>query len=157
MRSSDRPGSEILTAALVAGSIASVTSTLALALAGRAELRNAVAPVNGPSQWVWGPDAPWRNRLSARHTAVGYGIHHLASVFWALLFEKLRPRRRGDVPGELAAAALTAAVANMVDMRLTPERFTPGFERRLSRPALLFVYAAFGAGLAAAALLYRKN
>lgn len=157
MRSSDRAGSGILTAALVAGSVASIASTLALAIAGRAELRNAVAPMNGPSQWVWGLDAPWRNRFSGRHTVVGYGIHHLASIFWALLFEKLRPRRRGYVPGELAAAALTAAVANVVDMRLTPRRFTPGFERRLSRPALFFVYAAFGAGLAAAALLSTKD
>lgn len=157
MRSSDKPGSGILTAALLAGSVASVASTIALALAGRAQLGHAAAPMNGPSQWVWGLDAPWRNRFSVRHTVVGYVIHHLASVFWALLFETLRRRRRGGVRGEVAAAALTAAVANVVDMRLTPRRLTPGFERRLSRPALFFVYAAFGAGLAAAALLSRKN
>jgi hypothetical protein len=35
-----------------------------------------------------------------------------------------------------------------VDYRLTPRRFMPGYERRLSRRSLGAVYAAFGAGLA---------
>jgi hypothetical protein len=47
----------------------------------------------------------------------------------------------------VASAATVAAVACAVDMRCTPERLTPGFERRLSKQSLLVVYAAFGIGL----------
>jgi hypothetical protein len=56
----------------------------------------------------------------------------------------------------VADAALVAGLACLVDYTITPPRFTPGFEKRLSKPALAAVYAAFGAGLAAAALWRRR-
>ena len=68
--------------ALFSGSVASVASTMALALCGRRDVRSAVTPLNGPSQWVWGSAAPYEDGFSVRHTLVGYAIHHLASVFW---------------------------------------------------------------------------
>ncbi|WP_187363432.1 hypothetical protein [Massilia frigida] len=37
------------------------------------------------------------------------------------------------------------------------ERLRPGFEKRLSRPSLALVYGAFGLGLAAGALLLRRD
>jgi hypothetical protein len=43
----------------------------------------------------------------------------------------------------------TAAFALLVDYKLTPSRFKPGFEKHLSRPSIALVYAAFGIGLAA--------
>jgi hypothetical protein len=133
------------TRALLSGTAASIASALVLALAGRRELGDAAAPLNGPSQWIWGRHAPYRNGFSARHTLVGYAIHHLASVFWATGFERAR-RRRATLP----AAIATSAVACVVDYRFTPQRFTPGFEKRLSRWALFATYAAFAAGLALA-------
>jgi hypothetical protein len=42
-----------------------------------------------------------------------------------------------------------------VDYRLTPRRLMPGYERRLSQPSLLAVYAAFAAGLALGDALLR--
>jgi hypothetical protein len=140
-----------LSAALVSGALASLASAAALALAGKRELDDAAAPLNGPSQWVWGRHAPYRGGFSARHTLVGYAVHHLASVFWATWFERLRMGRAA-----LPAAIATASVACVVDFRCTPRRLTPGFERRLSRGALLMVYVAFGAGLAASVLRRRK-
>ena len=82
-----------------------------------------------------------------RYTLTGYAIHHVASVFWALIFERWRAKR-GAL---MVPAAGTSALACFVDYRLTPRRLTPGFERRLSRKSLALVYFAFAIGLAAAA------
>lgn len=141
-----------LRAALVSGTFASIASAAALALAGRRELGDAATPLNGPSQWIWGLHAPYRDGFSLRHTLVGYGIHHLSSIFWAAWFERARPRRH-----VLPAAIATAAVAFFVDFRCTPQRLTPGFEKRLSRGALFATYAAFAAGLAASELIRRRG
>jgi hypothetical protein len=72
------------------------------------------------------------------------------SIFWAVLYEKLRRRALPLVV--VPPAAATAVAACVVDTCLTPDRLTPGFEKRLSRGSLLFVYAAFAAGLAVSAL-----
>jgi hypothetical protein len=153
----DPVSARVLHDALVSGACASVASVLMLLAWGRREAGDAAAPVNGPSQWIWGRHAPYRDGFSWRYTAVGYLVHHLASTFWALLYELARPGRRGAGPAaDVAAALATAAVANAVDFQLTPQRLTPGFQQRLSRRGLLAVYAAFGAGLAAGALLRRR-
>jgi hypothetical protein len=141
--------------AVVAGSIAAVASAIALAIAGRRELRDPAAPLNGPSQWLWGRPASFRRGFSVRHTVAGYLVHHIASVFWATLYERFCSHGVSK-GGSAVGAAATAALACVVDMKLAPGRLTPGFERRLSRPALLAVYAAFACGLAASRLRSRK-
>ena len=142
---------------LLPGTFAALASAAALAWAGKRETGSAAAPMNGPSQWVWGRQAPYRNDATWRHTALGYGIHHGASLFWGVLFELFRRRAPQDVPGTVASAVTTAAIANVVDFKLTPERLTPGFEKRLSRRALFITYAAFAAGLAAGSLLASRR
>jgi hypothetical protein len=137
--------------ALVSGAGASLASSLVLAAMGKRERGDPAGPFNGPSQWVHGQAASHRRGFSVRHTVLGYLIHHLASTGWAILFERFRPPRR-----ELSAAVVTAAVANVVDFRCTPSRFTPGFERQLSRTALVGVYAAFALGLVAVSLARRR-
>lgn len=54
-----------------------------------------------------------------------------------------------DVPivPVMATAAVVAAGACLVDLRCTPQRLTPGFERRLTPSSLFLVYSAFGLGL----------
>jgi hypothetical protein len=136
---------------LAAGTFASIASALVLAWRGKVDTGGAAAALNGPSQWVWGRSAPYRNGLSWRHTALGYGIHHFASLGWAVPYEWVRPRR------PVAAAVTTAAVACFVDFKLTPQRLTPGFEKRLTRKSLFLVYAAFAAGLAAGGLLASRK
>ncbi|PTR17030.1 hypothetical protein C8R31_101185 [Nitrosospira sp. Nsp2] len=142
---------------LVSGTVASVASTISLSMLGKAELDRSAAPVNGPSQWVWGRHAPYQNRFSLRYTIVGYLIHHAASVFWALWYERLRQRLSvaENTAAVLAPAAVIAAAAYTVDFHLTPQRLTPGFEHRLSKRSLLIVYGTFALGLAATALLKR--
>lgn len=142
---------------LLPGTLAALASAAALAWAGKRETGSAAAPMNGPSQWVWGRQAPYRNDATWRHTALGYAIHHGASLFWGVLFEFFRRRAPQDVPGTVASAITTAAIANVVDFQLTPERLTPGFEKRLSHRALFATYAAFAVGLAAGGLLANRR
>ena len=139
---------------LASGGMASIASSVALLAYGERECGDPAAPLNGPSQWVWGRHAPYRDGFSWRYTGVGFLVHHLASNFWALLYEALR--RRGGLARDVAAAAAISTVAFVVDYRLTPQRLTPGFQNRLSRAALLGVYVVFAAGLAAGALAARR-
>lgn len=140
---------------LISGTVASIVSTISLAVCGKAELNKSAAPVNGPSQWVWGRHAPYENRFSLQYTVVGYAIHHAASIFWATLHEKLRPRLKpgGNAAAAIAPAIATAAAAYVVDFHVAPKRLTPGFEHRLSKRSLLMVYGTFALGLATLALM----
>jgi hypothetical protein len=144
---------------LIAGSLGSVLSTLALALAGRRETGSAAPPVNAVSHWYWGDRALHRRRADVKHTAMGYLTHHGASVFWATLYaaatKDLEATRtpRGMVAGALA----TSAVACFVDYRLTPKRLTPGFEHEISRSAMAGVYASMALGLAVGAWLTMES
>jgi hypothetical protein len=141
---------QALRAAAVSGSAASVSSSLALAICGHIEGGTAAGPSNGPSQWVWGEEAAYERRATLRHTAVGYAVHHLMSIGWAVLHEKYFVR--GDHPlsstQALLLGAMTATTAYIVDYGIAPGRFRPGFEKQLSRKSLFFVYAAFACGLA---------
>jgi len=146
---------EPATAALVSGSLAAVTSTAALAACGATEISRPLAPTNAVSHWLFGERAARQDRFSWRHTVVGYATHHVASLFWAYLYEKFFSARRSRAtPVRLVGDAVgVAAVACFVDYQLTPRRFMPGYERRLSRTSLALVYFAFAAGLAAGGAL----
>jgi hypothetical protein len=139
--------------AAITGSFAAMASAAALLWHGRRETGSAAAPVNAPSQWAWGREAITRDDVTWSHTGLGYAIHHGASIFWGLLFEVFRRRAPRDVPGTVAAAVATTAVGNFVDFQLTPDRLTPGFEKRLSHRALFVTYAAFALGLAVGSLV----
>ncbi len=151
--------SEPLQRGLVSGSTASVLSTLALALLGKREAGSAYAPTNAISHWFYGDKAAQQDGLSLRHTLTGYLIHHVSATFWAVLFERIvgktLDRKQALTTVEVATAA--AAVACFADYQLTPDRLKPGYEKRLSRLALALVYGAFGLGLAAGAMLCRRN
>lgn len=151
--------SRTIRAGLVSGAVASIASTIALSILGKAELGKSAAPVNGPSQWIWGRHAPYQDRFSLRYTIVGFAIHHAASVFWAIWYEKLRQRfaPAKSTTAVLAPAVATTAAAYAVDFHFTPKRLTPGFEHRLSQPSLLIVYGTFALGLAATALIERNQ
>ena len=129
----------------MAGTVASLLSAGMLALRGRCEVRSASAPLNAPSHWLFGRSALRSSRPSLRHTLSGMLIHHGSSIFWALIYSRLLHRQQ--VPPSLGAL-LISALAAWVDLRLVPERLTPGFERRLTRKSLMLVYAAFAFGLA---------
>jgi hypothetical protein len=144
--------SEAVRAGAVSGSWAAVVSGGALAVCAALEGAQPLSPLNGPSQWVWGQRAAQQTRVTVRHTALGYVIHHASAVLWAVLHEKMHGevRARTSMPVELARAGATTAVAAFVDYGLTPKRFQPGFDKHLSLVSIAAVYAAFALGLAAA-------
>jgi len=143
--------------ALWSGSAASVATTAVLASCGALECADAPAPLNGPSQWIWGKHAAYQRGFSTRYTIAGYLIHHAMSIFWATLYEKFNRAAPPPSPGEtLALATATSALACIVDYRLVPDRLTPGFQKRLSRTSLFFTYGAFALALAASSLIARK-
>lgn len=149
----------IVREAAVSGALASALSTAVLVLAGRRESRSGAAPLNATSQWLWGPaEAHGCQRTDRRHTLSGYLIHHGACTFWAAMHSAALARTR--VPERplpaLAAGAATAAMAALVDLKCTPERLTPGFQHRVSVPALVATYGAFALGLALGGLAVRR-
>jgi hypothetical protein len=136
--------------AVISGAMASLLSTAAMVLAGKREGNAPAGPLNGPSQWLYGRQAAHRRRFNLGYTLPGFLIHHLMATGWALLHERVFGQRRASQSRvrQLRNAALTAAVANVVDYRLTPKRLQPGFEAQLSKKSLFGVYAAFALGLA---------
>jgi hypothetical protein len=144
---------------LLSGAMGSAASTVALAALGKAGTGSMFAPTNAISHWIWGERSARRDRPSMRYTATGYAIHHLSATFWAVLFERVMGERldRMDPAPTLAAATAASAFACFVDYQLTPQRLKPGYEKRLSKPALAVVYAAFGVGLAAGAMACRRS
>ena len=169
----------LLRNAFASGSAASILSSLVLAGRGRRETPSAAAPINAVSHWLYGRRAYRVDKPSARHTLPGLGIHHLSAVFWGFLFEALlerleRPRAptskssaRGQIapivrlrhptPTELGvAAAAVTALAALTDLRLVPERLTPGFQHRLRPASVALVYLGFAAGLALGAAAMRR-
>ncbi|CAI10043.1 hypothetical protein [Aromatoleum aromaticum] len=149
----------VLRRALVSGSGAGIVSLVALACGGQRDCRSVFAPVNAVSHWIWRSVALGQQEPSLRYTLPGAGIHHAMSILWALLFEE-RIARAGSRSGPLrtiATALGVSAAACFVDLRLTPERLTPGFERRLSPESLTVVYLAFALGLALPSIIEMQH
>lgn len=141
---------ESMRVAAISGTAAGLLSAAAMAAAGKLERNNAVGPLNGPSQWLWGERGARETRATLRTTLPGVLIHQLTSIFWATLHERTfgRNARRHPIPMQLLGGAASAATAYFVDYALTPKRFQPGFEKHLSSKGMFATYAAFGVGLA---------
>jgi hypothetical protein len=144
---------------MMPGALASVASAGALALRSRREAGSVYAGTNAVSHWLWGSKAFRRDAPSWKYTLVGYGIHHASALFWGTLFEQAAARvlERKSVGSTIAAAAAASSVACFADYVLTPKRLRPGYEERVSRGSLAWVYAAFGIGLAAGALINHRG
>ncbi|HZH42932.1 MAG TPA: hypothetical protein VEY50_02445 [Lysobacter sp.] len=141
----------------MSGSVASVLSTAVLSWRSRLNTGHGASATNATSHWLWGERAMHRHTPSARHTAVGYAIHHASAVFWATAFERLLLRRPPTATRATATAAAVSALAYAVDYGLTPKRLTPGFERHLGGRSLLLTYGAIAAGLAVTALVRQRR
>ena len=140
---------------VISGTAASIASAAALVLAGRRETGYAAAPLNAISHWLWDREALHQDQPTLRHTLAGCLVHQGASVFWGTLHARawgMRRQAKRPVPA-LAGAAAAAALACVVDYRMTPERLTPGFEHRLSLGAMAAVYGCFALGLALGSML----
>jgi hypothetical protein len=141
--------------ALFSGASASICSAVALSVCSRIDEGSFAGGLNGPSQWLWGEAEAYTRKPSVRHTIVGYGVHHLTSVFWATLYERTfgEPGRRKTPLRRCAEAALSTTGAYVVDYYLTPPRLRPGFRKHVRTPSMFVIYGAFAVGLAAAGII----
>lgn len=149
---------EAALAAAASGTVASLVTTAALALLATSEGKSVFQPTNATSHWLYGEQAGRVRKLDARHTLLGYGTHHLSSIFWALPFEVWLASGRSKSPATvLRKAALTATLAALVDYGFMPKRLTPGWETVLSRRSVGVTFAAMAIGLAAGGLISRRR
>lgn len=147
---------------------AAAATTIVASLCGHLENGDAVAPINDISHIVWGDAAFEAQGISARHTLLGLILNASAAWSWTMIFERfcgdaareesfddaIFTRRAARVAG---GGALVSAIAYLVDYHVVPPRLAPGFERHLSRRALLLVYAALALSLAAGEEIYRAR
>lgn len=148
------------TSILITASVATLATTAVTAILGKKEADSAAAPLNATSHIVWGDEAATHDEVDAKHTGLGTLINAAAMASWAI-FNDLLWRRwvgRGSRSRSLVAGAATSGIAYVTDYYLVPKRFTPGFEKRLSKPALGIIYASLAISMAAGlALRTRKD
>lgn len=140
------------------GLLATAATTVAATALGEFENGNAIAPINAVSHILWGDRAASKNGVSMKYTATGGLLNSVALVGWAgvhhLLFGRYS-RASQSIVGAIAGGAATSALAYVTDYYIVPKRFTPGFEKRLSPPALFGVYGTLALALAAGSLIGR--
>lgn len=143
----------------LAGTVASVLSTVALAVVGKRETGSMAAPVNAASHWLWGDESLREDGATWRHTLTGALTQHAASVFWATLYAAVYGHRSEakQLPAAVAGGIATSATAYVIDYTITPKRFTPGYEHRLDGRGMLIVYGALAAGFALGALALNEQ
>ena len=124
MAASWTPWSRTLQRAAISGTVASLLSTLTLAVLGRREAGSAPAPINAVSHWYWGERAARQDRLSLQYTLPGYLTHHAAAIFWALFFERLFGRRTQRAGNRLRFSK--RAARSTKDRDCVVDRWAPG-------------------------------
>ena len=155
----DTPWGTALREGAVAGTVAGVLSSGALAAVGLMQNGRAAAPINAASHWLWGDESLREDDVTLRHTLTGFLTQHAASVFWATLYSRVYGHHDDAklLKNALIGGAATSAVAALVDYTMVPKRLTPGYEHRLSLGAMVGVYAVLAAGFAAGAMAMRKR
>ena len=129
---------ETLAKAAFSGTAVSIASTIALALAAKAEGRRPIRPTNATGHWFRGDEAAASRAFDAKHTLLGFATHEGASVFWAAIFQafqKLGPRRSAAFD-----AVGVSALAAFVDYVVVPKRLTPGWEKVVSPRSIALTY-----------------
>jgi len=146
---------------LMSGTLAGIATAATAAVAGRRETASYAAPLNATSHIAWGNVAALQDRPSVKYTLTGFLLNHAATTFWAAIYEKL-VAPRADAPGAsllrpLLGAAAVSAGAYITDYYLVPQRFTPGYEMRLSGRSLAAIYGMLALGLFARSLMQRER
>ena len=155
----------VLKRAIASGTLSGLTTAATALVEGKRETGSYYAPLNATSHIIWGDEAARQDSPSLKYTLTGFLLNHASTIFWALFYEKLFGRHSAKYDHSwdrtaspplakpiLGAAAVTTA-AYVIDYHLIPERFTPGFEKRLPAKSLTTIFAALAIGLAARDLI----
>lgn len=142
-----------------AWALAAAASSAVLAWRSRLDTGQSSAGFNAVSHWLWPEKALKADDPSLRYTGTGAAVHVMSSLLWAALYGwwLKGAGRRSSISDALGKAAAVTSVAALVDLKLVPDRLTPGFERRLSPRSVALVYASFGAGLLVAGALALRS
>lgn len=113
-----------------------------VALIGQIENGDGTTPLNNVSHIAWGDDGFDQSELSVKYTGSALALNQVSVMSWALLHEWIfgKARDEGRWGVSLAGGILVSALAYVVDFKLAPDRYKPGFERLLSSRGLLAVY-----------------
>jgi hypothetical protein len=150
---------QLIQNSLATGSIATAATTAAASLCGRIEEGEPIAPLNAISHIIYGDEAAAHNEPSAKYTMPGILLNTAAITGWAVVHELVfnGRRRPQTLPQAIAAGATTSALAFVTDYYVVPNRFTPGFEKRLSNKSLASIYATLAASLGIASWLRHRS
>ncbi len=121
-------------------------TTAAVVACDIAENRATLGALNAISHIAWQDDALSQDDLSAKYTGLALGLNMTAHAGWALIYEFFFGQARGKTA--LVGGVLVAILAYVVDYKLVPPRFTPGFEHRVSCRSIVAIYAALALALA---------
>lgn len=122
-----------------------MASTIALALAAKAEGRHPVRPTNATGHWFRGDEAAASRAFDAKHTVLGFATHQGASVFWAAIFQALR--KFGPSRPAAVDAIGVSALAAVVDYLVVPKRLTPGWEKVVTPRSIGLAYGVMALAL----------
>ncbi|WP_194726725.1 hypothetical protein [Noviherbaspirillum malthae] len=146
---------------LISGTVSGVATALAASVAGKRDAESYAAPLNATSHIVWGDEAAMHDEPSMKYTVTGFLLTHASAIFWASIYEKWFAPSEDDADASplkpLMGAAVVTAGAYVTDYYLVPRRFTPGYEKRVSGKSLSAIYGVLALGLAARALMARRN
>ncbi len=126
----------------VRSQLVALSAAAAVALVGQIENGDGLTPLNNVSHIAWGEDGFDQSQLSVKYTGAAVALNQVSVTSWALLHEWIfgRARDEGKWGISLAGGVLVSAIAYVVDFKLAPDRYKPGFERLLSDRGLLAVY-----------------
>lgn len=134
-----------------------VLTTFAVMAWGAIERRSLFLPANAISHMLYG-DESFSESPTPKYWGAGLLLNGAAMVAWSCAAELLFFLSRTQ-PGEIVSSACVAVavtlLAMIVDFHVVPKRFTPGFERVLSRSALYAVYVTLAMGFFLSALQRR--
>lgn len=113
-----------------------------VALVGYLENGDGVAPLNTVSHIAFGDEGFEHPEPSVKYTGSALVLNQVSVTSWALLHEWIfgKARDEGKWGVSLLGGALVSALAYVVDFKLAPDRYKPGFETLISSRGLAAVY-----------------
>ena len=143
----------------VRSQIVALSAAASVAAVGQIENGDGLTPLNNVSHIAWGDDGFDQSQLSVKYTGAALVLNQISVTSWALLHEWIfgKARDAGQWQISLAGGFLVSALAYVVDFKLAPDRYKPGFERLLSERGLLAVYVLLALALGCGKIAGRDN
>ena len=127
---------------LIRSQSVALMAAASVALIGYLESGDGVTPLNNVSHIAWGDEGFDQSEVSLKYTGTALMLNQISVTGWGLLHEWAfgRARDQGQWGVSLAGGALVSALAYVVDFKLAPDRYKPGFETMVSSRGLLAIY-----------------